>query len=317
MATSAPEASSAPRPFKWRLVPACMLIFVTLCYATSADLLYAVAIWPPFVWTGFGLMLCLPGARRYRTTSFWWLIAGWVALWVVYGEDLRRMTLYFSKPEGKMRITSLNCAGGDPLAIAEAFEGTPDVVLLQEVASKREIELAARKAYGSGVQVHVGPDAAIVTPGILQPLQLPRTASNYVAAIVTLPNQAPILVISLRLQPPIFRLDYWNPGCWREFAEKRSSRREEFKEVAEWIERNAGSMPVIAGGDYNTPPDGRMFGMFGEGFRDATFDSGYTAVNEFPLARIDQIWVRGLTPRGSRAVRTANSDHQMVLLWLD
>jgi endonuclease/exonuclease/phosphatase (EEP) superfamily protein YafD len=156
-----------------------------------------------------------------------------------------------------------------------------------------------------------------VTTGRLQPLQVPKRASNFVAAIVTLPNREPFSVVSLRLQPPVFSLEYWNPACWREYANNRSSRRQELAEVADWINRQAGSMSVIVGGDYNSPPDKRLFSLLGSDMRDATFDSGYTAVNEFPLARIDQIWVKGFTPKGSRAVLSHNSDHQKVFLWLD
>ena len=87
-------------------------------------------------------------------------------------------------------------------------------------------------------------------------------------------------------------------------------------ELADWIAANAKGRNIIVGGDFNTPPDAGTFEPFRGMVEQATGDSGYTAVNEFPMARIDQVWQAGFEEAGSMAFRTQNSDHRMVRCWL-
>jgi endonuclease/exonuclease/phosphatase (EEP) superfamily protein YafD len=72
---------------------------------------------------------------------------------------------------------------------------------------------------------------------------------------------------------------------------------------------------LIIGGDFNTPPDRGTFAPLAEFADQASVDSGYTAINEFPMARIDQVWSRGIRSVRSRAIRTVNSDHRKVEVW--
>jgi vancomycin resistance protein VanJ len=74
--------------------------------------------------------------------------------------------------------------------------------------------------------------------------------------------------------------------------------------------------PEILGGDFNTPvPDAvfKLLHRFHDAHREAGRGWGNTAVNNLPIARPDQIWLKGLHAISVRAIRTQNSDHRLVL----
>jgi len=287
------------------------MVFLTGNYLWPSDRFFAITIWPPFVWTGLSIMLLLFGVRKHRTRLLWAVLSCWLAFWLVLGEEKWWFRRLVSTPTAGIHVVSLNCAGGTPAAAAEALASRPEIVLLQESPSQEELKRVVRR-----MSVLSGPDASIATSGSLEAIELPKGTSNFVAARVTLPGNAPVFVVSLRLQPPIFDLTYWNPDCWRSYAENRARRRSELDDIVAWIRDHAGEMPIIVGGDFNTPPDPGTFAALADITQCATYDSGYTAVNEFPMARIDQIWTRGFTLNGSRAVQTLHSDHRMVRVWM-
>jgi hypothetical protein len=140
--------------------------------------------------------------------------------------------------------------------------------------------------------------------------------SNFTVALVETDSLGSFLAVSLRLQPPVFRMDYWKPDCWRAYAEDRRRRRQELAEVAEYV-KDLAPTKVILGGDFNSPPDRGTFAPLRGWIQSASDDSGYTAVNEFPMARIDQIWSRGFRPVLSRAEQTMHSDHRLVRVWIN
>lgn len=292
------------------------MVFLTCVYLWPSDRFFAITIWPPFVWAGLSIILLLFSVRKNRTRLLWTAVICWLAFWLFLGEEKWWFRRFASTPTADIQVVSLNCAGGTPAAAAEAFAARPDIVLLQESPSQREIQRVSSVGGRSQMSVLSGPDASIVTSGHLEPIELPKGTSNFVAAKVTVTGNGPVLVVSLRLQPPIFDMTFWNPDCWRSYAENRARRRAELAGIVLWIRAHAGDLPIIVGGDFNTPPDSGTFAGLSEIAQCATYDSGYTAVNEFPLARIDQVWTRGFTPKGSRAIQTINSDHRMVRVWM-
>jgi hypothetical protein len=297
----------------WRAFSLVCLLFLTFAYFRPSDALYALTIWPAFVWASLGVVLTLAGIRRFRSKSQIALLVAWFSFWLVFGEEKVWVPLHLvSHPSTDFLVVSLNCAGGSVEAAREALTNQPKIILLQESPSRNEIEKLAKE---KSMSFLAGVDASILTTGDLEPIALPRGTSNFVAGIVRFPNKPDILVVSLRFQPPVFNLEYWNPDCWRSYSENRANRRIELQELADWIAANAKGRKVIVGGDFNTPPDAGTFGPFRGMVKEATGDSGYTAVNEFPMARIDQIWQAGFEVAGSRAVRTQNSDHRMVRCW--
>jgi vancomycin resistance protein VanJ len=312
------ESKNRARLVLWlRVLNALTLLFLAVAYWQRLDGLYALTIYPPVAWFVGGVAFTLIGSRRHRVTAFWVLAVAWITFFLTFADEPHQWIglLHRGSPED-LRVISLNCAGGTPEAAQEAMATQPAIVLLQESPSREDIERTARRVYGREVSVLTGIDGSIVADGRIEPVALPRGTNDFIAAKVYLAGRGPIFVVSVRMLPPVFRIDYWSPECWEAYAQNHAIHREELAEIATWVRANAGELPVIVGGDMNVPPDPRVFRPLADWLDEATRDSGYTAVNEFPLARIDQIWVRGLRPVRSEAVRTVNSDHRMVRCWL-
>ena len=150
----------------------------------------------------------------------------------------------------------------------------------------------------------------------IEPTSSRRGDSVY--ARVRLDCGVEVAVVSLRLLPAPFRLDFWSPQCWKDYADNRRKRRRELEAILQETDAVPASLPLIVGGDFNVPSaDGvlrllepRLHDTFLEGGR----GWGHTALNKFPVFRVDQIWASG----GFRAVsvaarKTRHSDHRMVI----
>lgn len=298
----------------WRCLSLASLLFLSAAYFWPTDVLYAITIWPPFVWTGLAFVLTLAGLRRHPSLAQMFLLAGWMAFWIGFGEERLWLPIRIFAPSASeaKSVVSLNCAGGLVEAAAEAFKGRPSVILLQESPSSKELDKLAKAELGPDASLMSGPDASIIVVGSLHPIPLPRGTNNFAAGIAKLNGIEPILVVSLRLQPPIFRLDYWSPECWRAYADNRANRVQELAVIIRFLKsQKLDYRWVIIGGDFNTPPDKVVFAELGEWLKPVTANSGYTATNEFPMARIDQIW-SNLPGFYSIAEQTQNSDHRKV-----
>jgi len=79
-----------------------------------------------------------------------------------------------------------------------------------------------------------------------------------------------------------------------------------------------GFVAVCYLGDFNAPPDDAVFRLlrprFADAYRRAGVGWGNTIVNDYPVLRIDQIWVSDqFSPRLVYARATEHSDHRMVI----
>jgi endonuclease/exonuclease/phosphatase (EEP) superfamily protein YafD len=193
----------------------------------------------------------------------------------------------------------------------------PDLILLQETPSRKDLEKLTEKLFGKDGSFIVGPDASIIAKGKLKSI-VEKLSNDFVAADWTDLQGRTFQVVSLRLNPPTMRIDLFNPQAWSDFSENRRGRRREVIEMAAYF-RELGVKPDILGGDFNTPPDKNVqfpivetlkdsFGEVGVGY-------GATCVNPYPcLVRIDQIWHSSkIKAVRSQVKKTENSDHRMLI----
>jgi endonuclease/exonuclease/phosphatase (EEP) superfamily protein YafD len=138
---------------------------------------------------------------------------------------------------------------------------------------------------------------------------------HYTRTIAALPQKREVLVTSLRLTPPIGATDLWRPATWRAYMDDRRLRIRQLRSVLEAAPAKS-RLPEIMGGDFNAPAGDRIYRLLDE-YRDcqrmAGRGWGNTALNTMPLFRPDQIWLKGMSAVSSHAVRTAHSDHRMVV----
>ena len=162
-------------------------------------------------------------------------------------------------------------------------------------------------------------DASIVAHGVITKLPLPDTVvTNPVHARITLLDGNEFELVSLRLEPPLVRIDLWSPECWREQTANRQRRRTQLENIMSSVAAFSAETPLIVGGDFNAPPGDAVFQMLVPALHDAFGEKGRgwgnTIINAAPFLRIDQVW---LSPQ-FRAVdvysrKTKNSDHRMVV----
>lgn len=324
---SGSDRKTIRRPFRlyrFAILNGVALLLVGLAYGIAPDFAYALTIWPCWVWAVVALWLLLIGIRRrpWRWTlasAFAWFLLSYLCNSEVRGL-VRTIRPAAAFDYTGIRVSSLNCAGGNPAGIREAhLLHQPDVLLLQESPSEAEIRKVL-KEYGSTATYSLlaGPDASIIVFGSLEPVELPKGTTNFVCARARLDGHGlSAFIVSLRLAPPTLRFDYWNPVCWSAYAESKRRRRQELEEILEFIEGQDPGAFVIIGGDFNTPPDPSIQGKLRASYTDTFAQSGRgygaTAVAGFPMVRIDQIWFRGsYWTWKAGVVATPHSDHLMA-----
>ncbi|MCX7423714.1 MAG: endonuclease/exonuclease/phosphatase family protein [Planctomycetia bacterium] len=146
----------------------------------------------------------------------------------------------------------------------------------------------------------------------------------FVRARVLTPNGQNLSVTSLRLEPPLIRLDFWQSACWQSYSATREKHRQQLRDVI------AGGFPgglddlspIILGGDFNLvardPALDVLPDWLSDSFRTVGRGWGNTIVSDLPIHRIDQAWTSSqLKPTNVWVVFTPNSDHRMVVTDLE
>jgi endonuclease/exonuclease/phosphatase family metal-dependent hydrolase len=329
----------ARRPFRGRLnrllagafaVAAALLwVFVVYCYGRRPDSCALVTNFPAWVWFLVGGFLVLGsrirGARR-RTVVLVFLWLTYLALWVPECRSLLRRS---SDPPAEwtaarargeaLRVVSLNCAARNEAAAAEVVALSPDIVLLQEAPTRPAVTRLAHRLFGDHAVVVWTWECAIITRGKVEWVLPHRTANAYFArARVRLPSGIAVELISLHLVPNSLDVDISSSQSWHDAADNRRARREQTRTVAAQLRTIPPEVPIILGGDFNAPAGDASYDPLRPRLRDTFVQAGRgwgnTIFNDYPLHRIDQIWVsRDFRPASVVARRTVHSDHRMVI----
>jgi hypothetical protein len=321
---SATASSSCRTKCSWGclLFSLSVWLFITIGYLGDWDWASPLTIFPYWCWAIAGGIASY-AALRLRCKRWHSLLS--VGLWfgsVLWLSDnlssiLRLASSPHSPSVNALRVVTLNCAG-DPAAMREVASYKPDIVLLQEIPpSSNVLSQFATELFGNDAAIVAGYDCAIISHGKLE-LAPKDQPSQYVRAMVNLPSGRRLAITSLRLVPPVGRLDLWNPDAWRATIANRRLRREQLLGLME--QSHSSSEPEIIGGDFNATANDTTLRLL-TGFHDAHRISGRgfgnTALNGLPIARPDQIWVRKLEVISSRAFKTKYSDHRLVLVIID
>jgi hypothetical protein len=306
-----------------------LCLTLAVCYALQPDACVAVTIWPPWLWLLPGILLAglVWDGERKRVSGA--VALAWLAFLLMFAEEPRSLargvvgsiaTRQIAGTATRLRVTALNCGGGSPAAEVQAL--SPKLVLLQETPTRKHVQKLGAQLFGAEAAEWTGLDDALVARGTLSPRTLPRGTSHFVAARARLEGIGKVEVVSLRLIPPVVRFDLWSPSCWRDYSVNRQLRREQLREVDDYLATIPLTTPVILGGDFNAPAGDAIFRLLRPRFHDAFTEGGVswgnTALNDIPVSRIDQIWVsRHFHARAVWARRTVNSDHRMVVADLE
>ncbi|HCA48240.1 MAG TPA: hypothetical protein DEP45_13075 [Armatimonadetes bacterium] len=327
------EVTRHPRPRR-RLATAIVavllasLLAIALLYALRIPGLDPITIWPFTLWAGLfmtlGIVLApLLGLKRGVLVIGMPLLAA-----LLVCEEPRFMLkspadaapVQAAAQRGKLlRVISLNCGGGNTLAVQEAFALDPDVILLQESPGTAILS----GILPEGWRQVGGGDCWVLVRGKVTSTEHSRDLANRMHVALATPSRLapprPIAIISVHIVHPSLRPEIWRPSVWREAEAIRQARATRVETMLREGDRYGEDLPVILGGDFNTGDhDSLLLPLEQAGFTDAFVATGSgcpnTIVSDFPLERIDYVWANErFAPLSARIVFTPHSDHRMVV----
>lgn len=326
------ENGVRPRPSRRRkavlALSALLCAAIAACYLLQPDWLAPVTLAPAWFWVVLGIVPAVLGFRRGQRLWPAVVLVLWIAFAAVFVEEARSLVRGVlggdpadewkaARPQGRaVRVVSLNCYG-DARSAREVAEFEPDIVLLQESPGEQQLDMLARELFGESGSVLSSGDTSIVARGRIRP-RVAGAGSHFTFASVELGAGATADVVSLRLNPPVFRVDFWMPGFWRDHRDNRVKHRRQINDVLAQLRKVPEGTPVIVGGDFNAPPGDAALAGLGDRLADAFLTAGRgwgnTGTSRVPLFRVDQVWAGGrFKPVSVTARGTLHSDHRMVV----
>ncbi|AMV18658.1 endonuclease/exonuclease/phosphatase family protein [Planctomyces sp. SH-PL14] len=305
---------------------ALLAVLAAALLLTQPDRLAWLLMFPRWVCLGPGCVLLLLGRSAPRrwlgiAALLWGLYAG---LFVEEGASLTRLGLQGigvrTAVAGDLRVVSLNCGSGSERAVDEALAWQPDLLCLQECPGRPQLETLVRSRPEEW-SLAAGPDAAILARGRLTVRQQSARgvwiwATWHRAA--DHPAAGDIEVVSLRLHPVPVRLDPWSGDCWESHSRIRAIHRQEIDELLTALEAAPADARFLICGDFNAPAGDRgldaLRKVARDSFREAGVGWGNTILNDFPVHRIDQVWVSPhIEARRVWARKSSTSDHRAAI----
>lgn len=292
--------------------------FLLMIHFFQFDGLAAVTLIPPWLWVLSAIFIVGATYSTFSRVRLVLAIVMWGAFFIFYVEEARSLFRWRDAADSErlIKVVTLNCNLGSIAAAIEVKNHHPDIVFLQESPGMSKLPEVANQLFGDDSDWISCGDASIMVRGRLRPVVTDPT-SHFVHAVATTSDGSKIDVVSLRLSPPVFRLDFWNPQFWWDHQETRQVHREELEILVEHLKKHAGTDRWIVGGDFNlVGNDGALDAMDGlaDSFYQAGTGWGNTGTNQFPLFRVDQIWTHGpLECRSHHTFKTEHSDHRMVV----
>lgn len=306
-----------------------LCVAISVCYLGQFDGCALITVFPFWAWILAGLIPLTPHLLRQdwrpcvTVTSIWFL-------GLLYFSDsptslfraaTTPTTHTHANPSAttvQLRVITLNC-DSSVAAIEELAVWQPDIILIQESPGRDNLATLARRLFGDEAAVLWGVDGSIMARGQLTSLPVSHAnRGNFVHARLRLSSGAELHLASLRLLPSPVRIDLWNPDAWTTYADNRRARRDQLRNIVKNFEAGAPGLPAIIGGDFNAPAGDVIYDQLRPELRDAFAEAGVgwgnTILNDYPLLRIDQIWIsRHWQATAVFARRTRLSDHRMVV----
>lgn len=321
-----PPISSLSRRFRWlsSIASFGLLFVISVLWTVQPAELIAVLYVPVGAWAIFGIATAAFGIPRSIRSI---LVAAWIVFFVTLSEPVWSIPRgwFTAAVEQDIRAITVNCNVGNQAAAREVIPLRPDVVLFQETCSPSVLREIADELWSPNGNIIHTPECSIIANGDLR-LIASNPAAAFVLAEWKSPSGKSHLVASLRLAPPATRLDLWTKSARQEHAERCENRSQVMETLLSLVSENCQQQELILiGGDFNTmSQDQSLMKVFAsqsalrfkDSFRSGGVNWGDTVLNDFPFQRFDQIWLSQPTSRLNiqcRAIRTANSDHRLVL----
>lgn len=302
-------------------------IFSFLAYWFQPDALFAYTFFPAWMWGIVGIIAALFFAKLLGKRNTLIISLLWFGFLLRFAEETHipfqyiRYMKYSRLNVNKIRIASINCAGGSFEAVKEAVSKKPDFILIQESPSMQELIKLSKSVYGKDSFYVYGPDTSIIGTGRVVRIVRDKARAVFTYAEIetsVFKKSKTIGLMSIHVLPPDFRTDLWNIECWNAHKQIRIDRKNDMDYVKNCLDTINSSIPLVVGGDFNAPAGDGIFNVLKPKLRDSFTIGGVgwgnTVLNEVPVERIDQVWFnKELNVNDCRAFETKNSDHRMVI----
>lgn len=195
----------------------------------------------------------------------------------------------------------------------------PDICFLQETSDgKGSVQPEDLTGYWQGFHWLDTGDCGILSRYPVKLIENGRVGpwSAPLFAEMMLPDGRKVLLINVRLMLPNLNLDYFTPSQHNRFVDHHRARVEQYSKLAAMIESNSYDTVILAG-DFNVSGTAHSL----EPIRNTLIDSwktcgqgwGRTILADFPMSRIDQIWVSDdIEPVHGTTAEEPFSDHRSV-----
>ena len=300
---------------------------ISLCLLVQPDWLAAIVLVPSWCWLIVGLLLNALGYTHHCKRWSAVVLTIWGVFTWSFVEEVHSLLRFKNWPKDawqgaredgdRIRVVSLNCNTEATKIVDDIATRKPDVVLLQESPGENDLDVLCNALFGDNGSFLNGGDVAILSRGNIRS-KFRKLSSHFMYVELLLPSGVRVNTVSLRLTPPVFRLDFWMPGFWDDHRDKRIQHRRQIHEIMKHIQKLPTTEHWIVGGDFNAPPyddalsplEPKLFDTFSKAGR----GWGATATNNYPLFRVDQIWVsQNLTAESVTSHKNRYSDHRMVV----
>lgn len=307
------------------VVVAAMVLAVI--YKLQPDFLAPVTMVPCWFWlVALALIICF----CIRGNSKWLILASTISTLLfgfLFVDEVRSFTRFRQQEvrtsagsdaeQSSLRVATLNCNIGSLSCAREVKDLYPDIVVLQESPGMESLTILAAELFGESGQVVSSGDTSILFSGEVVSKNENKD-SHYTQVTAQLSSGLPVAVVSARLSPPVYRLDFWNRKFWAKHIASRQDHREQLSEICKSLDTLPSSTPIVVAGDFNSVARDGAFKELSEKFTDAFQVAGLgwgaTGTNDFPIFRVDQIWANEhLTPQSVVSRKTKHSDHRMVI----
>ncbi len=303
-----------------------ILLVILLLYITISDEHPTgefLTIWRPVLYfvpsvAVLGL-LSFRNSRRLRITS-----AAMIALFFVTLIEWRPL-LRSSGGEGDITVVTWNIGGGYPseTELLKSLENyQPDLIFFQESPDRPDAfdDKTLTDAF-EGFYYYDSGDCATLSRWPCEVLESksvgPWAKPQLLMADI---DGRHVLLVNVRLMLPSLVLDPWNARSREKLWNDNQSRREQFPLLMELITARQEEHHldhVILAGDFNTDASARSLKVIRKKFADVWRESGSgwggTAISQFPVARIDHIYVSNFKPESVRVMGSDFSDHLPVV----
>ncbi|HQK92281.1 MAG TPA: endonuclease/exonuclease/phosphatase family protein [Armatimonadota bacterium] len=299
---------------------------LSLAHALGPNRLAAMTVLPVWTWVAPGIALGLLSHGRGRRKRTAVLLAIWTVSTLCIAEEPRQL-LTLGRPwptrawvdarerGTALRVITLNCCGS-ARAINDALSHQPDILLVAESPTP-DLWLQVRKAHPD-YSVLEGFDASIVARGPLRGIRQDAYDPRHMMMARATIDGRVLNVIALRLPRPYFALDLWEMRHWKRAAASQRHREKLLASALRCVRQTDPDVPLILGGDFNTPAGDRLLGLVPRTLTDVFTARGIGLGNTYhtrwPLTRIDHIYVsHHITPEAAVTRRARGTDHRMVI----